>query len=212
MKYEHVLSIEQDTCWGAKNGEVLECLISPPCSSLYRWGERWSRSCWSMCHVAPWTVTPLPRSTGPHSTSAPSRRHPLDAAWWESGTVNSPLLHTNTWKNTSVSLTVWRIIGRFVTHFFNPCTGSCTRTNTCLLLGLVKRFLQRFIRTQIHYVTLHASWHFFLPFSVYLSGRTHTAASVFDFAYWIFTTDACNPQLETESSMLLGNKLNAALL
>lgn len=157
---------------------MLKCLIPPPCSSLYRWGERWSRSCWSMCHVAPWTVTPLHRSTGPHSTSAPSRHHPLDAAWWESGTVNSPLLHTNTWKNTSVSLTAWRILGRrFVTYFFNPCTGSCTSTNTCLLLGLVKRFLQLFIRTLIRYVALHASCHFFSPFFC-VSAWTHIHGSL----------------------------------
>lgn len=93
--------------------------ISPPCSSLYRWGERWSRSCWNMCRVAPWTVTPLPRSTGPHSKLALHRHHPLDVAWLEFGNANSPLLNTHRQKKTLERLWLTTLGRVFVSDFLN---------------------------------------------------------------------------------------------
>ena len=129
--------------WDGNTGKFVN--ISPPCSSLYRWGERWSRSCWNMCRVAPWTVTPLPRSTGPHSKLALHRHHPLDVAWWEFGNANSPLLNTHRQKkNTWTSLTnhSWQSV---CLRFFES-----THTNTFLLLGLGKRFGTPFFSPYTH--------------------------------------------------------------
>lgn len=88
---------------------------SPVCSSWNRWDERWSRSCWSMCRAKPWTVTPLRHSTGPHSMPAAPHHPPLDAAWWESGSVNSPLIlhHKEQEKKTTNTKRLYNVISSF---------------------------------------------------------------------------------------------------